>query len=377
MSATADHAEGDGRVWVLNSTRTGDNGQLAALAGQLPCAIAHLDVAYNPLHACPNRLLGAGCASIRAVSPPPSPPWPALVIGVGRRSVPLARWVRDQSGGRTKLVQLGRPRAPLDWFDLVVTTPQYGLPPGANVLENPLPLHAISAARLAEARAAWQERLAHLPRPRTAIFVGGPTWGYRMDVAFARRLARRANAFTRASGGSLLISTAPRTPPAVADALAAEIEGPADCYLWHLEAGGRANPFLGFLALADRFWVSEESVSMLAETSATGQPVDVVPLPRPPGAELVEALAQSRLKAGYTDLVERGLLTPPRRIRSVHERLVELGLARWREGVLEVRIPPDGRHDALARTVARVRALMPEQQPVPSGAAGAALRAAG
>ena len=37
------------------------------------------------------------------------PPWPDLVIGIGRRTVPVARWIQEQSGGRTNLVRLGHP----------------------------------------------------------------------------------------------------------------------------------------------------------------------------------------------------------------------------------------------------------------------------
>ena len=44
-----------------------------------------------------------------AGSAPLAPPWPDVLIASGRRSAPVARWIRRQSGGRTRLVQLGRP----------------------------------------------------------------------------------------------------------------------------------------------------------------------------------------------------------------------------------------------------------------------------
>ena len=58
------------------------------------------------------------------------PPWPDLVVGIGRRTVPVARWIQQRSGGRTDLVRLGHPRADNDLFDLVITTRQYPVPPG-------------------------------------------------------------------------------------------------------------------------------------------------------------------------------------------------------------------------------------------------------
>ena len=65
-------------------------------------------------------------------------PWPDLVLLAHQSNENVARWIRRQSGGRTRLVLLGRPWAPAEAFDLVVTTPQYDLPEAANVLHNPV-----------------------------------------------------------------------------------------------------------------------------------------------------------------------------------------------------------------------------------------------
>src|SRR5690606_33212554 len=143
----------------------------------------------------PRVVIGASLLSVdRARSSPLVPPWPDLVISIGHRSAHAARWIRRQSGGRTRLVVLGRPRAPLGLFDLVVTTPQYGLPRRANVIHNLMPLHHVEADRLDEAAAHWSPRLAHLPKPRFALLVGGASSPYRMDAAAAGDLGRRTSA---------------------------------------------------------------------------------------------------------------------------------------------------------------------------------------
>ena len=43
-------------------------------------------------------------------SDPLEPPWPELVLTAGRRNEPVARWIRQQAGGRdkVKLVQYDR-----------------------------------------------------------------------------------------------------------------------------------------------------------------------------------------------------------------------------------------------------------------------------
>lgn len=117
---------------------------------------------------------GTGLAGIdRQRSDPLLPPWPELLITAGMRNEPVARWVREQSGGRTRLVHVGRPWADPARFDLVITTPQYRLPRRPNVLHNDLPLHRVHAERLAQAAARWAPTLAPLPAPRIAVVVGG------------------------------------------------------------------------------------------------------------------------------------------------------------------------------------------------------------
>jgi mitochondrial fission protein ELM1 len=168
---------------------------------------------YNWLNRCPNILLGATLASARRSSAAQlQPPWPDLVIGASRRSVPVARWIRQQSGGRTKLVHLLHAMAPLDLFDLIITTPQYRLPPRSNVLHLSAALNRIDGERLATA----ERRVGTAPeRPAasfTALFVSGNSATYRLDAATAARLGASASAAAAAAGGTLLLSTSPRTP---------------------------------------------------------------------------------------------------------------------------------------------------------------------
>ena len=58
----------------------------------------------------------------------------------------------------------GAPGPPLASFDLVITTPQYRVPPHPNVLNNMLTLHSVSAEHLAQARAEWESTFAALPQ---------------------------------------------------------------------------------------------------------------------------------------------------------------------------------------------------------------------
>ncbi|HUL07656.1 MAG TPA: ELM1/GtrOC1 family putative glycosyltransferase [Candidatus Acidoferrum sp.] len=347
-------------VWILLADRAGGNGQLISLAEALGWPYERKAMAYNWLNRCPNILLGATLATTRRSSAEQlQPPWPDLVIGASRRSVPVARWIRQQAGGRTKLVHLLHAMAPLDLFDLVITTPQYRLPQRTNVLHLAAALNRIDAQRLAAAHAAWTPRLDRLPRPLTALFVGGNSATYRLDAATAARLGAAASAAVAAAGGTLLVSTSPRTPPDAAEAAVKAIACRNVVYRW--KANDPDNPYHAFLALADRFIVTADSASQLVEACLMGKPVEVFswPMRRSPLLWVKEWLwrrydAGGALAGAVDRLVYWGLLKPPRDFAALHRALRDRGLiTAFGERAAAARRPLDD----MERAVAAIRAL--------------------
>lgn len=302
---------------------------------------------YNLLNHLPNILLGASTVSVdRRRSDALGPPWPDLIIAASRRSAPVACWIRKRSGGRTRLVHLLHAQAPLHRFDLVVTLPQYRLPRRSNILHNTLPLNTLDTNELAAAAAHWQPRLAHLPRPWIAVLVGGNSSSYRLDANTASRLGQTASVAASDSGGSLLITTSPRTPAPAAAALVDAITCPVHFHYWQRD--DKDNPYHAFLALADRFIVTADSASLPAEACATGRPVQLFDWQ--PRANIAGkkrgALAQALQRA----LIYWGVIKPRRDFGAFHRGLEAAGLT----GTQTPKPIPDD----LGRTVARIRNLM-------------------
>ncbi len=211
------------RTWLLLGPKPGDNGQVLALGEALGWPHEIKRFVYRPWELVSNRLLGRTLAGIdQARSSPLAPPWPELVITAGRRNEPVARWLQRRAGGRErlKLVHVGRPWAPLDVFDLIVTTPQYNLPARPNILHNAAPMHRVGAAALAAAAERWSPRLPTLPRPWTTVLLGGHVGPFTFDAARGAKLAGGVSALVAADGGSVLASTSARTPAAAANAFA-------------------------------------------------------------------------------------------------------------------------------------------------------------
>ncbi len=272
VNETAQGSSSGPLTWLLTGHKAGDNTQVRALADALGWPYTVKRFRYQSYELLTNRLLGITLAGIdRASSSVLASPWPELVITAGRRNEPVARWIRRQSGGKTRLVHVGRPWAPLDSFDLIVTTPQYFLPDQQNILKNSLPLHGLTAERLEEAASVWGVKLAHLPRPYIAVLVGGDSGPFVYTAEKGQRLGQLINRLAASSGGSLLITGSARTPAAVLDALQRELNVPHTIYRWSKDRAG--NPYLGYLALADQLVVSGESMSMLAEAGFTGKPL--------------------------------------------------------------------------------------------------------
>lgn len=335
------------RVWVLLGRHEGDNQQLLTLADALGWPSETRRLVFKGGRTIPPWLQGASLLQLdRRHSDPLTAPWPDLVLASGGRSAPVARWIRKQSGNAARLVHLGRPRAPLDAFDLVVTTPQYRLPSRDNVLHNVLPLNRAQAGQAEAALTRWRTRVEALPHPRIALLAGGNSATSLLDDDTARRIREQAEALARERGGSLLISTSPRTPRSAADILLGNSEIPGVRHRWRPDDPD--NPYAAFLGLADEIIVTGDSASMLADACVTGRPVRYVALPHPkpdradPGSFLLKLIGRPRGHIGergtprqqdnlgrrMDKLIAGGVVRPPRDLALLHEALRWRGLAR-------------------------------------------------
>jgi len=326
------------RVWLLAGPRAGDNNQVLALGEMLGWPFEVKQIAWRRRRLVPkviaSRSLNLSLAGVDIrKSSPIAPPWPDLVISAGREQEPAARWIRMRSGDYSRLVHMGRPWAPLDAFDLIISTPQYALPARRNILLNVLPLHRVTPERLRDEAKAWEPRFAHLPEPRIAVLLGGNSGSFTLDVRKARRLGALVDALVRRGGGSLLITDSARTSPAAFDAFMERIDAPAHVYRWGRSAGD--NPYFGYLALADGIVITGESVSMLAEASVTGKPMHIFDLDDTPSAD---APLWRRLGARFRYHALRewfalrlGPRYMQRDIGMIQRHLVESGRAQWLE----------------------------------------------
>jgi mitochondrial fission protein ELM1 len=258
------------KVWLLLGNRLGDNNQLFALAEALGFPFEAKELVYNQLKHFP-LLHGSGLATLnRASRQLIAPPWPDLVIAVGYASVAVARHIRRESGGRTKIVHIGNPRTKIDDFDLQITTPQYARASARNMLELPFPIG--NPARAARPTGEERQWLGAYPAPRRLVAVGGPARHWRVDrsaLTHAIRILR-----DRTQAGSIIVATSTRTDEGTRDLLERSMKGTNEAVVEQFPR------FAVLLAEADEIHVTADSVSMVSEAVLTGKPVGIIPIRR-------------------------------------------------------------------------------------------------
>ncbi|HEX8937122.1 MAG TPA: ELM1/GtrOC1 family putative glycosyltransferase [Sphingomicrobium sp.] len=294
-------------VWVLLGPHKGDNHQVLALAEALGLPFRTLEMRYRWFAHLPAVLRDVTIAQLEPeIRRQIAPPWPSLVLGIGQRSAPVARYIQQASGRRTKIVRLGDPMVSHRLFDLVITTTQYAVRDGENVVRLPVTITGQQDIRPDREEQAWLDRFA---RPRRLIVIGGKTslWRFDADVVIdaARTLQRRADR----EGGSVIAATSPRTSTALLSAARAALGEDA-------VVDGQFPRYPALLRAADEIHVTGDSVSMLSDAIATGKPVGLIPLESTVIGELLQRVGQLRgkpfrmrdLNKFWNDLHSRGLV---------------------------------------------------------------------
>ncbi len=258
-------------IWVLEDDRAGNVSQCLGVAERLGLPFIEKSISYNGRAKLPNFLLGASLRGLDRTSRNEiTSPWPDLVIAAGRRTAPVARYIKKKNAGKTKLVQIMHPgESGADDFDLICVPAHDEKSFAQNEMTIIGAPHRITEDKLAESARKWATAFAEFPHPRIGLIVGGATRKKSFSPAMAEQLGRQIDGLATAMGGSVLVTTSRRTGDA-AKALMQAIKGKAFKFEWGDEG---ENPYFGILALADILVVTADSVSMCSESCATGKPV--------------------------------------------------------------------------------------------------------
>jgi mitochondrial fission protein ELM1 len=234
-------------------------------------------------------------------------------------------------------IHVGFPRVSPAHFDLVITTPQYPVPDQPNVLQLPF---ALTRTATNTRDAALDPDLERLPGPRRLLIVGGPTLFWNLEPTKVRTKLGQLIEEARQEGGSVIVTTSPRTPPQVGSELKIMLGRSKISALF--AAPGQQHSYASLLAAATSIHVTADSVSMISDAIWTRKPMAVVPITPSPMGSLV---------LGLHDLLKPGSRIYPQDLRFFWRALAEMGVSE------QLALPRTSAGEVLEKVMRRFRAI--------------------
>lgn len=263
-------------IWVLLDDRMGSVGQAKGILQEMSedFDVVEKNIVYNKFAALPNFLRGRFflCGVNKKLSDDLNG-FPDIILSTSRRTTPVALWIKRRSKNKAKIVQLMfSGKYGLRDIDLLII-PEHDR--GKTSSDNAFYIvgcpHRINDKTLIQAREKWQDVFANLPRPLTAVLVGGAIKKKTFSADNAKKLADSIVNVYKKIGGSILITTSRRTGQIAQNIIMDAIKGiPTYTFLWGEK---KENPILGFYACADRIIATGDSVSMVCEACGSGKDV--------------------------------------------------------------------------------------------------------
>ena len=260
-------------AWVLHDGKAGMRSQALGLAEATRFRLVEKPLGIRrPWDTLPPQLWPRSRWTVWDGPSQLAPPWPDLVIGCGRNTVVPALAIRGAAGRSTFLAQVQDPRMRRAEFDLLVV-PEHDRLRGPNVIVSRGAMHRVTPLLLAAGRNRFAA-LAAIPRPVVTVLIGGGNRAYRLNLHRIAEIADAIARILRERGGCALVTPSRRTGEAGWKLIQDRLAG-LPAIVWD---GSGENPYFAYLALADAFLVTADSVSMISEAAATGKPVYILDL---------------------------------------------------------------------------------------------------
>ena len=277
-------------IWVLADDRAGNVSQALGVAESLDLPFEIKNIHYNSLAKLPNIFIGKSLLGInKSKSSKIEAPWPDIIISAGRKTAPIACYIKKVSGGKTKIIHLMWPSFAINYIDLIVI-PEHDKEKyfhkknqQQNIITTTGAVNRINPERLEKEKIKWADKFSHLTPPYTAVLIGGNTKKGTFTKKHASDFIKEIKGFMKDKQGSLLITNSRRTPEDATKIIKDELKKEGYNYHFHGFDSKDENPYFGYLALSDNVIVSGDSISMCSESCSSGKnthiysPVDITP----------------------------------------------------------------------------------------------------
>lgn len=218
---------------------------------------------------------------------------PHIIISCGRQAAIAALAIKKRRARKAKLIHLQDPQVSRKQFDFIIA-PEHDNLTGQNVLSTLGAMHHLSLSTLQEAAQTGPiGGLEKLTSRFVAVLLGGPNKYYRFGEQDIQQLIQNLKQVAQTDLELAIIPS--RRTPVRATAALKETFG-EDHFVWN---GDGENPYLAALALCSYCIVTSDSISMISEATATGQPVYIHMLNERKPAPKFRHFHQSMIESGY------------------------------------------------------------------------------
>ena len=233
-------------IWGLTDDRAGNSGQVIGLAEALGLPYIEQKVIYNNLAKLPNLIRSSTLIGLKNKEIL-NQDLPDLLITAGRRCAPIALHIKKLKPS-CKLVQIMSPDGGEQDFDLIILPEHDRKNDLTNVITNIGALHKLNYDLLKQQSLEWASHFSHLPKPYNVVLIGGNSKNGKFTLDHARELGQAVNQMAISNTGSLLITSSRRTDEKARKLFEQQLTAPYSFFHW---GSNSANPYLGYLALAD------------------------------------------------------------------------------------------------------------------------------
>ncbi|NRA73263.1 MAG: mitochondrial fission ELM1 family protein [Rickettsiales bacterium] len=203
-------------------------------------------------------------------------PWPDVIIGCGRRVIPFLLYIKKTTKGKTYCIYVQDPRISTKYFDLIVKM-QHDPIKGDNVITTDFSLNLVNRKRLISELKKYKRKFTKFSAPYFTILIGGNTKRYKMSDKAIQDLLNKIKKIIKLCSGSVLITTSRRTPNLVTKTLMNDFSKNNKVYITTPNSKD-GNLYFAMLALAEKVFVTNDSVNMISEACACEKPVYILEL---------------------------------------------------------------------------------------------------
>ena len=258
-------------IWVLGDNRAGTKIQAIALAEVLDLGYNLKDIRYNIWGKLPNFLLMINPIHIdrKFFKPLEGANLPEIIISAGRRTAPLALYLKKKSDNKLKVIQIMRPDCSYSQFDLMVIPYHDNIPQAANNIVRITGALNNIKAKIVDGGEELRKQYPEIKK-FIAVIIGGNTKNYKFNISDINLFSSLLSKVSSTHSLPLFISFSRRTPSEAKQIIRANFSWPNIIY--DPEEGGM-NPYFGMLSCADYIISTADSISMCSEAASSGKPL--------------------------------------------------------------------------------------------------------